>query len=87
MLDTLNSDFVLYGMFKDNVDAELQQVLKFPALASLCVWMLTVGHDDNITIHSKHYGMADEFTPENFLPYLNECLNLFRIISEEDPDY
>ncbi|CDW77100.1 fas-associated factor 1 [Stylonychia lemnae] len=83
----MNNDFLIYGMFKERAEANLQRELKFPANATLCVWMLTVGHDQNITIQSRHGGMADEFMPENYLPYLHQNLVLYRIIAEEDPDY
>lgn len=67
---TLNNEFMLYGMFRDRVDVNLERVLRFPEHSTLCVWMLSVGHDQNITIQSRHYGMADEFMPEQFLNYL-----------------
>jgi len=41
----LNEEYIVYGMLKDRADANLQRELKFPTLATLCTWMLTVGHD------------------------------------------
>eukprot|EP00347_Sterkiella_histriomuscorum_P016338 403353573 len=83
----LNNQFLNYGMFRDRVDVNLQRVLNFPQLTTLCVWMLTVGHDQNITIQSRHHGMADEFMPEHFLNFINQNLSLYRVIAEEDPEY
>jgi hypothetical protein len=84
---SLNSNFMLYGMFREHVDINLERVLTFPPMATLSVWMLTVGHDENITIQSRHYGMADEFMPDNFLNYLHQNLELYHVLIEEDPEY
>lgn len=46
-----------------------------------------VHHDNNIQINARLAGSTDEFRTESLMNFLNENLNLFTILCEEDPEY
>ncbi len=52
----INQSYLIYGMFENNMDPNLAEVLKMPENATMSVWVMMVKHDFTIQINSRLAG-------------------------------
>lgn len=84
---TINENYLVYGLFATHLEENLARHFVLPQGAQLGIWALMVHHDNNIQINARLAGGSNEFNSEALMNFLNENLNLFQIMCEEDPEY
>ena len=86
-VQTINENYLVYGLFANSLEESLARHFVFPHNAQISVWALMVHHDNNIQINARLAGGSEEFKTDSVMNFLNENLNLFHIMCEEDPEY
>ncbi|TNV84023.1 hypothetical protein FGO68_gene14995 [Halteria grandinella] len=86
---TINTNFIVYGIYeRPTADENLHRALTFPSQANIALFTLFVGHDASIQVASRLAGRREgDFSVSLVAQFLDENLQLYRLIAEEDPEY
>lgn len=85
---TINNQYLVYGIYERATDENLNRALPFPAEARVALFVLFVHHDANIQVASRLAGRGlGDFSASLVSQFLDENMQLFNLIAEEDPEY
>jgi hypothetical protein len=86
--NTINTNFIVYGIYERPTDDNLHRALTFPSQANVALFTLFVQHDASIQVASRLAGRREgDFSVSLVAQFLDENLQLYRLIAEEDPEY